>query len=60
MWRIVVPLVVLTACIWIVHSAMPEKWQGQVWAEIKNWLQIGTAVVGCIFLIAAVISIAFN
>lgn len=60
MWRLVVPLLVATACIWIVHSAMPEQWQGPVWREMKNWMRIGTAAVGCLFLIAVVISVAFN
>lgn len=60
MWRLVIPLIVATACVWIVHSAMPAKWQGQVWKSMKDWLQIATAVVGCIFLISVVIALAFN
>lgn len=60
MWRLIVPLIVAVICVWIVHSAMPKKWQGPVWEEIKNWLQIASAVVGCLFIITAVISVAFN
>ena len=60
MWRLVIPLVLATLCVWAVHSAMPDKWRGPVWESIKDWLRIAGAVVGCLFLITVVVALAFN
>lgn len=60
MWRLVIPLILGTICVWIVHVAMPRKWRGPVWEEIKNWLQVASAIVGCLFLITVVVHLTFN